>query len=298
MKLTAPIYYERFKCIADKCRHSCCIGWEIDVDEKTLEKYAALEGARGEEIRKSMEFCDTGASFKLLDGERCPHLDKRGLCRLITEYGEDMLCDICREHPRFYNLTARGKETGIGAACEAAADIILNFDDYKSMMELGDCADEIPKKEIDTPPIREEIYAILSNSGTAYEKRLSHLYEKCDASPKFLRDEEWHEVISGLEYLDELHRELFLKYTSAPAAVSCEQEKLLERFLAYLIYRHASSADTTEELRTSLGFCFFSERLLASLLHLEIEPRELARIISEELEYSEENTESIKLEFI
>ena len=30
MTVTVPSYYKDFKCIADKCRHSCCIGWEID----------------------------------------------------------------------------------------------------------------------------------------------------------------------------------------------------------------------------------------------------------------------------
>ena len=43
MKLYAPSYYKKFKCIADKCEHSCCIGWEIDIDEETLEKYEKLE---------------------------------------------------------------------------------------------------------------------------------------------------------------------------------------------------------------------------------------------------------------
>ena len=32
MKIIAPNYYPAFRCIADKCRHSCCIGWEIDID--------------------------------------------------------------------------------------------------------------------------------------------------------------------------------------------------------------------------------------------------------------------------
>ena len=31
MKLYAPKYYNEFKCIADKCTHSCCVGWEIDM---------------------------------------------------------------------------------------------------------------------------------------------------------------------------------------------------------------------------------------------------------------------------
>ena len=38
MKLFAPKYYTEFSCIADRCRHSCCIGWEIDIDADTAEK--------------------------------------------------------------------------------------------------------------------------------------------------------------------------------------------------------------------------------------------------------------------
>ena len=79
-----------------------------------------------------------------------------------------------------------------------------------------------------------------------------------------------------------------------------ENEPVLERFLAYLIYRHASSAETEAEFYSSLGFAFFAERLLASLLseNKNSNPVELVRIISEELEYSEENTAAIKFEFI
>ena len=42
MKLYAPKYYKNFKCIADRCPHSCCIGWEIDIDRTTLTKYESL----------------------------------------------------------------------------------------------------------------------------------------------------------------------------------------------------------------------------------------------------------------
>ena len=45
MKLCAPKYYKKFRCIADKCEHNCCVGWEIDVDESALEKYIAQNNA-------------------------------------------------------------------------------------------------------------------------------------------------------------------------------------------------------------------------------------------------------------
>ena len=34
MKGCRPEYYDRFRCIAGACKDSCCIGWEIDVDEE------------------------------------------------------------------------------------------------------------------------------------------------------------------------------------------------------------------------------------------------------------------------
>ena len=48
MKRIAPNYYPAFRCIADQCRHNCCIGWEIDVDDDTLAYYQSIDGALGE----------------------------------------------------------------------------------------------------------------------------------------------------------------------------------------------------------------------------------------------------------
>ena len=135
MKLYAPKYYKNFKCIADKCEHSCCVGWEIDVDKDTLEKYKKLESGYGAAIRGSISTEDT-PHFKLSADDRCPHLDERGLCKIILSVGEDYLCDICREHPRFYNYTSVA-EVGIGMSCMEAARIILSSPDYPLIEEIG-----------------------------------------------------------------------------------------------------------------------------------------------------------------
>ena len=42
MKIYAPDSYPRFRCIADRCRHTCCVGWEIDIDPGTLAQYRAI----------------------------------------------------------------------------------------------------------------------------------------------------------------------------------------------------------------------------------------------------------------
>ena len=39
MKRTYPDYYDDFKCIADKCPKTCCAGWQIEIDEDSIEKY-------------------------------------------------------------------------------------------------------------------------------------------------------------------------------------------------------------------------------------------------------------------
>ena len=101
MKLYAPAYYQKFKCIADKCTHSCCVGWEIDIDKDTMLTYQHMENPYGDVIRKSIDTTGESPCFRLGEGERCPHLDDCGLCNIITHVGEAYLCHICREHPRF-----------------------------------------------------------------------------------------------------------------------------------------------------------------------------------------------------
>ena len=66
MKLRVPDYYSEFSCIADKCKDSCCIGWEIDIDEDTHEYYNFVEGEFGDRLRENMYMTEDGDhSFKL-----------------------------------------------------------------------------------------------------------------------------------------------------------------------------------------------------------------------------------------
>lgn len=151
--LFAPDYYKSFKCIADKCTDSCCIGWEIDVDCATVEKYRAL-GTEGEEILSKVDLsCDT--PYIMLDErERCPFLDERGLCRIISRYGDSYIPDICKNHPRYFNSVSESVECGLGLACPEAARIILSVSQEPKLEILSDCStrfDKFEKKENDFP---------------------------------------------------------------------------------------------------------------------------------------------------
>ena len=294
MKLFAPKYYLDFACIADKCRHSCCVGWEIDIDGETLPKYAALDCDYAENIRESIEQGDV-PHFRMGTDGRCTHLDDRGLCRIISNIGECALCEICREHPRFYHTSAARREVGLGLCCEEACRIVLSSDCYGEFIEIGE-ADGAENGDFDPTAHRARIYSIISNRDMPYTDRLRALYGEYGFEFGCFGNG-WSEVLESLEYLEEDHRALICDFTDAG---SCGHEKELERALAYFVYRHCSPAEDEGEFKIGLGFALFCERLLASMAkNAPDEPlTDLARILSEEIEYSEENCEAIKTEIM
>ena len=296
MKLYAPAYYKRFTCIADRCRHSCCVGWEIDIDDDTMQTYAAMPEEYGKTIRESIDTNDT-PYFRLASDERCPHLNERGLCNIILSCGEGYLCDICREHPRFYNDSPRGREVGLGMACEEACRLILESDDYAEMIEVEELDGEAERDVFDSFAHRARIYTLLSDATVPYTEKLQTLYRAYSVEPSVDSDAEWRERLGALEYLYAEHRGLFASYSSDLVTPE-PAETILERALAYFIYRHCTEAQDERDFRARLGFCLLCERLLASMMRtagasVVDEAVELARVLSEELEYSEDNTEAL-----
>lgn len=165
-----PHYYKNFKCIASKCRESCCIGWEIDIDDDTLEKYKHIGGDIGIKLKENTTVSEDGSiCFRLTDNERCPFLNEENLCELILCGGEDMLCEICHMHPRFVNRLESRCETGIGLCCEEAARLILT-DNANMKLEAWD---EDDKDIIQDPTeeflleLREKLWKRIEESSSA-----------------------------------------------------------------------------------------------------------------------------------
>ena len=148
MRIYAPDYYTQFHCIAEKCTHTCCAGWEIDIDSKSLERYRTLKGPLAEELRLSIEESDP-PHFRLTERERCPMLNEQGLCRLILHYGESALCQICTDHPRFRNFWSDRIEIGLGLVCEEAARLILEAKHPMRLilLENGDAKQLTPREQ-------------------------------------------------------------------------------------------------------------------------------------------------------
>ena len=131
-----PDFADAFVCKADRCQHTCCRGWEIDIDAATAAYYDSLEGPLGEELRRNIDAQADGThSFHLAQDERCPFLREDGLCRLILTLGEDALCGVCTMHPRFFIMSGQLEFAGFGLACEKAVELLLAADSLRLRAE-------------------------------------------------------------------------------------------------------------------------------------------------------------------
>ncbi len=129
MTNTFPSYYKKFTCIADKCPDTCCAGWEIVVDQESLERYNNLEGAYADKIRSMISVDSDGDSIFTPRKSRCPFLLENGLCEMYCELNHDSLCRTCRQYPRHITYFGARLETGVSLSCPEAARIIMESSD-------------------------------------------------------------------------------------------------------------------------------------------------------------------------
>lgn len=291
MLYVEPDFYKDFKCAADKCAHSCCRGWEIDIDPDTAELYMSLEGEQGQRLRERISF-QPQAHF-ILDGEeRCPFLDSRGLCTLITELGETALCDICREHPRFYNCRPDREERGLGLCCEAAAELLLTGEGPLRLEAYG-AAEKSPEEPF---RLRDEILDILAREGESLPVKMKAAAGRMSLEPELPGLTFWVDLYLGLEQMDDdwgrrLQR---LSANGAPGDMLCAMDRpRYERIAEYFIFRHFAAAETEKQRQESLLFAFLSAAMVSALDSALGESTENLRLYSAEIEYSDENIDRI-----
>ena len=126
MKYSVPDYYHQFKCIANECKDTCCAGWEIMIDPKTLQKYKNVKGGFGNCLQNSIQF-HKGA-FKQYD-HRCAFLNDENLCDIYSELGPSMLCDTCRKYPRHMEEYEGVRDLSLSMSCPEVARLILSHQD-------------------------------------------------------------------------------------------------------------------------------------------------------------------------
>jgi len=301
MKLIAPDYYASFRCIADKCRHSCCIGWEIDIDEDSLARYTAMPGPLGDRLRAHIDQDADSAHFRLGENERCPFLKEDGLCDLICEAGEDVLCQICADHPRFRSFFSDRTEIGLGLCCEEAARLILTREEPLSLVLLEDDGepDALWEEDAAVLALREELIALAQDRTQPMLAREEAIEARCAADAPNMPA--WATFLLTLERLDPAWTDRLTALQAHPECTdmtASHWERPLEQLLCYLLFRHLPGALEDGMLRERALMCTLLWRVARGIVARTADASiadfcDIARMLSSEIEYSDENIAAI-----
>ena len=286
-----------FRCIASACRHSCCIGWEVDVDAAALARYQAVTGPFGARLQAQIAQGDC-PHFILGEGERCPFLNGDNLCDIYITLGEDALCQICSDHPRWRSWFADRVEEGLGLCCEEAARQLLDRETPFALVEDAlEGAEETPEELGVLLRSREELMKLLQNRGKPLRDRICEVFSLCGIEAELSPFETDLDFLLGLEILDPAWKELLERRPEPRWETAWDRDG--EHILCYLLYRYYVSWGLERWAEDfALRFGAFSLRLLGALYatkeELSLTDRvEFVRAWSSELEYSEENLEAI-----
>lgn len=124
MLITIPDYYKEFTCIADRCEDTCCAGWQIVIDQKSLKEYKAVTGSYKKTLLKKVNWLSR--TFRQNKEKRCAFLREDNLCEMYRELGEESLCRTCRLYPRHIEEFEGAREISLSVSCPEVARILMN----------------------------------------------------------------------------------------------------------------------------------------------------------------------------
>lgn len=306
MKIFAPEYYNSFKCIAEKCKNSCCIGWDIEIDSDMLDVYLNMKDSFGEKLKANIITNEEGSSFKLDDKKRCPFLKENGLCEIILEKGEDYLCGICSDHPRFRNFFSDREEIGLGLCCEEASRIILTSElnpDLQIISENSEEEYELEDIEVYVLNLRNKLFGIVSVKYKDYNKCRFELSESIESEVPVFTSDDVKNAYLDLEMLDNSWGSLlkgFCEYKCHMSSLCNEYSDYAKRLLLYFIFRHFADTILDGRIYERVVFSILSTEIIIGISDYLSDGKikleticDIARRYSSEIEYSDENIEKI-----
>lgn len=317
MKNIYPSYFEKFKCIADKCPDSCCKGWDVVVDDETNEYYQSVGGKFGEKLKKLTEIdCDGDRIFVSQSG-RCPFWNENELCDIYINLGESHLCKTCREFPRLTQDYAAFTEHLLSFACPEATRLILGtdnaYDDFKNYdLDFLQCDYNAELMRF-LLGARDNLKDIFTDKSLPFSGRLNVAVQFCenvqsaidefDYSADVAIDRNCKEDIihkKSLSYVFEMHkefdimtdewREILCKASEhADEKIPEQYDDLFEHMALYYIYRYFLTAvDSMNVLSTANRILCAYVVIGSALLTGEYETEKLFCLYSKEVEHSTE----------
>ena len=198
-KITKPSYYDAFHCIASECEDNCCMGWHVDIDEKTYHKYKTIEDPElktlvRKSLRQNEEMIAPEINFgkvKLTKSQNCAFLDEKRLCKIQKKYGETYLSNVCTLFPRIVNRVNNHLELSLSPACPEAVRQFLfeeegiTFIKYEAPFQMNLLTYDVNEKDKQykrTPvanlsKINQTCIEILKDRTLIFSKRLYKLGE-------------------------------------------------------------------------------------------------------------------------
>lgn len=117
--------YSDFACLAEKCPSTCCAGWQIAVDQESLEHFRELQDPRlRKDILGHIRQRKDAYYFKNRPDGRCAMLDEDGLCRIQRQTDEHTLCITCRKFPRLAGRVESELWMSMAASCPVVAEYL------------------------------------------------------------------------------------------------------------------------------------------------------------------------------
>lgn len=306
--ISVPFYYNSFKCIADRCKHSCCIGWEIDIDDKTLKRYKSVKGDFGKRLNNSIKSENGINSFILGKDERCPFLNKDNLCNIYIKLGESSLCQICTDHPRFRNYLSGRTEIGLGICCEEAARLILSQNEKFKLITIqdDDKAENLTEDEEYILNLRKTLIDILYDNKDDLERGINDILTEIDYIFPDKTLEQWVDFLLNLEMLDPVWEELLVDLNKHEAEIIENNFNGLSsefiNLIVYFLFRHMVDCRDWNDLCARVCFSIFGYRIIKALCINRIiksgkcefyDLCDYVRLFSSEIEYSQENMDAV-----
>ncbi len=180
MRYRKPKYYPDFQCIAGSCPDTCCAGWQIVIDEESLEKYSNINSDFGTRLLNSIDWYQ--GIFEQYN-RRCSFLNEENLCDIYQELGPEALCQTCRQYPRHVEEFEDLREYSLSLSCPEAARIMLSVKEKTEFEETEDLAEENEEDYQDFDLLlferleeaRELIFTVIQNRSLDLGKRMAVL---------------------------------------------------------------------------------------------------------------------------
>ena len=207
MLYVRPEYYDKFKCIADRCEATCCAGWQIVIDEAAMARYQSVTGEYGEILRERIDW-EEGV-FKQDCRKRCAFLKENNLCEMYERLGKESLCVTCADYPRHIEEFENLREVALTISCPEVARILLGQKDPVRFTEEEIDEDEEEFDDFDPfffsylEDARKIIIAILQNRELSVAVRVSLVYKMAEEMQDIIEESDLFDLADVFENYEE-----------------------------------------------------------------------------------------------